>query len=158
MVSRRILAIALAAALSCPAFAQSPQALKHLSGEFRLNSGLDLTDAGTVPFSAQLFSRTGEVCQLNGQLLVRDGSPRRVETGPGATFIHCPGTAPALVVGHVVPADWTPPQSRRCRSYGYRSSCVAYSVTVPAGASGRWITWHALTSEQAAPQKELRND
>lgn len=126
-----------------------------------LRTALDLTYGGVFPFSAQLLSQTGETCQLNGKLRVHEGSPHRVEAVLGATFIHCPGAAPALVVGHFAPANWVPPQARRCRGYSYSkfgSSCIGYSVTASAGASGMWVTREALTSEPVAPKKAVRHD
>ena len=161
MRTLRILPVVLAAAVCCSVQAQPRQAIQHLSGDFTLTAGLDLTSEGTVPFSALLYSRVGDACQLNGKLRVYNSSPRRVETVPGATFIHCPGAAPALVVGHVVPATWTPTQLRRCRTYSYSkygSSCLGHSVTVPTGTSGMWITWHALTSEQIVQKKGVPHD
>lgn len=160
----KILPAVLAAAACCSAQAQgqsAPAAIKHLSGEFTLADGLDLSHAGILPFSAHLRTRTGDTCRLAGNLRVYESSPRRVEAVPGATFIHCPGAVPALVVGSVVPADWMPPQSRRCRTstHGkYGSSCLGYSVTAPAGAAGMWLTWHSATSEQVAQKKGSRHD
>jgi hypothetical protein len=163
MRNLRILPAVLAVAVCCSAQAQpqSQPAIKHLSGEFSLILGLDLSHDGILPFSAQLRTRTGDTCHLTGSLRVYETSPRRVETVPGATFIHCPGSAPALVVGNFAPSDWTPPQSRRCRTYShgkYGSSCLGYSVTAPVGAAGMWITWHSITSEQVAQKKGLLHD
>ena len=159
MRTLRILPVILAAALCCSAQAQP--ALKHLSGDFVLTRSIDLTNEGIVPFSAQLRSYTGESCQLTGNLRVFGSSPRRVETVPGATFIHCPGVAPALVAGHIVPANWIPPQSRQCSGYShskYGSTCRGYWVTAPAGAPGMWLTWKSLTSEQVAQKKGAPHD
>lgn len=158
MKSSRILAAAAALVLSAPALAQP--ALRHLSGELRLNSSLDVTRERFIPLRATLATRTGATCQLTGTLAVHVGStrePRWLEALSGDVFIHCPGKLPALVVGQLAPAHWTPPQTVQCRT-GMRGTCNGYSASVATGAGAIWITWHALTSEQAAKAKGLRHD
>jgi hypothetical protein len=158
MKSFRILAAAAALVLSAPALAQP--ALRHLSGELRLNSAIDVTNARPVPLLATLTTRTGETCQLTGTIAVHVKStrePRWLEALPGEMFIHCPGKPPALVVGQLAPAHWTPPQTVQCKT-GMRGTCNGYSAAVATGASAMWITWHALTSERAAQPKGARHD
>jgi len=141
-------------ALTCcaPVLAQAP--IKSLSGDIRLTAPLDVTEPGLVLFRAQLMPRGGGVCEVTGTLKVSVGyadAPRRLEMAQGGTFVHCPGKAPALVTGQILPVAWTPPQMVLCSSRGSRSrTCSSYSATVEAGTTAKWITWHALTSDQEA--------